>query len=199
MLRKVDVFLLKSSTKKAISGGIDAYNSGLNRINTFKYFYDQSSDVEANKLKVLTALFEHFMLLDTANGNSEVPNHAKVLIIDTKFSNVASQNLYDMSHSEFESILRNSKILLDYFASFWFSSIPAKYTSYERKNLAAYHIGDYVFTALRYNQTNIREAWTLARVIAKKAGELIIETDFLGTRGRITVTNNELIKPAFIY
>ncbi len=198
MLRGVEVFVLKSSDKPEISGGIDEYNSGKNRRDTFKYLYKSGSAITSDKTELLTRLFRYFLLLNTANGRSEVPNHAKVLIVDTKASSVGSHNLYDMSHAEFEIILRNPMILLDYFAGFWFSSIPKARKTIEKTRLDEYNIGDHVFVQRSKDHTSLRAPWTLGRVVSAKPHELIVEIDFLNgdDAKRITITDASSIKNA---
>lgn len=183
MMRGVDVFILKSSSKKEIAGEIDAYNSGLDRRHTFQFFYQEAMALGGvDKDDLRRKLFAHFYLLDTGKPRIEVPNHAKVLIVDAKAVSVGSHNLYDDSHAEFEVILQNSRLLLDYYAQFWLNSFAtATGVSFSEKKakLQDYEENTYVFVLRNSHEDKPRRSFTLARVIKVMPDEVRVETDFL--------------------
>lgn len=182
MYKDVDVFIIKSSTKTEIAGKVDLYNSGLSRIETFKYFFNIAKnmvDSPKNRETILAKLFDHFLVLDSSNGLAEVPNHAKLLIVDTKASSVGSHNLYDDSHAEFEVILRNMKLLLDYYAGYWFSSFSNVVALQQPTNFSDYKIGDYVFLQRNRDTANARRGWTLGKIVDVKDDAVDISLDFL--------------------
>jgi phosphatidylserine/phosphatidylglycerophosphate/cardiolipin synthase-like enzyme len=84
--------------------------------------YAPKGHPEVARSKVLRFLH----ILPTANGNSEVPNHSKVVIADNRGVYVGSSNTYDNSHTEFgiiEDEIRATEILKQWYIPLWKASL----------------------------------------------------------------------------
>lgn len=125
------VFILTSSNLEQVSGkGVFGYQSGtapveLQRILIARLLSKRlTKDASAAQKKVE----EYFHYVPTANGNSEVPNHAKVVISDGDIAYIGSSNVYDDSHQEFGVIIGREKtieLLKTYYRPLW--EISSKY------------------------------------------------------------------------
>jgi phosphatidylserine/phosphatidylglycerophosphate/cardiolipin synthase-like enzyme len=221
--RDVDVYILKSSNDNRFNDGGN-YKSNIERLampETFLTWVKSEDRGPLNDSEIMEKIFAHLRVLDTANKNHEVPNHAKVLIADASVAYIGSHNHYDDSHAEFGIVLGSKashELLTDYFMPFWIASTQGEQTV---SSLHDYSEGDYVL--IRREQNNEDEApenimpsplsdsmidfvvvdhpqvknnpsqeWTLAKVKRVDMDELEVILDFLHKEGSRT----EIIRSA---
>ncbi len=179
--RGVDVYILTSSNAESLVGvGEFGYTSKYSRENFFKTLIKKSNKKLTSER--LEKMLNHFHLLYTANGEHEIPNHAKVVVADGQVGYIGSHNLYDDSHAEFGIIVGpfgSQQILTHYFAPMWYSSLtsPLQSIHQSHQNLVQ---NDFVFVLRREDKASKNQQWTLARIFNKKSKEKIqVDMDFL--------------------
>jgi hypothetical protein len=176
--KEVDVFILKSSINEVFVGkGAFGYGSGIQREDMIENLLSWATyfKIEANAQKI----FAHLHVLDTANFDHEVPNHAKVLIVDGRLFYIGSHNHYDDSHAEFGIIGENDEVLLRYMVPLFIASMRLQPTI---STLADYKVGDFV---LRRRGGNLEqnEEWSIGRVLSTSATKVTVNLNFLNPVG----------------
>jgi hypothetical protein len=187
--RGVNVYILTSSTEaKYVGEGNFGYSAKFNQLETFSYLFDKMVEYKIGSGKanyISDKLFHYLHVLPTANKNHEVPNHAKVVIVDGMIAYVGSHNLYDDSHAEFGVILgklASQELVTDYFSPLWHASLSNRGEAASSSD--SYEVGDFVYVRRSLDDPkNPNNDWTLGVVSAidLNTGEIGVTLDFLSS------------------
>lgn len=131
IMREVNIYIITSGTDERYVGlGNFGYSSGYDRENSAYTMFNALKALYYSDYKLMNEkLLKHFHILPAATMAHEVPNHAKLVVVDGEAALVTSHNLYDQSHGEGGVLAARpaaKALLKDYFAPFWLASLSNK-------------------------------------------------------------------------